>query len=327
MFPGKAARLTPHQTGRAVTPNRLSGTQWRGWLQALRLPSFTATVAPVLIGSSYAWALGSADLGLVALILIAGICCQAGANLANDYFDHRRGVDTFERPGSSTVIQRGILSLEAVKRGMIIAFVTATILGLTVVARTGPAILLLALACVAVAILYTGGPKPLGYVALGEVAVFLTMGLALVTGTVLALTGAVSPGTVLVAVPNALLITAILHVNNLRDIDRDARAGKRTVAMLLGRRRSVIGYVALIAAAYLGIILIIVLAPALWPLIAVAVTLPRGIRLCRSVALATSEADLSRVLRGTNRLLIEFAATMALGFVAASILGFRPDAL
>jgi 1,4-dihydroxy-2-naphthoate octaprenyltransferase len=293
----------------------------------LRLPSFTATVAPVLIGSSYAWVQGSADLGLVALILVAAICCQAGANLANDYFDHRHGVDTIERPGSSMVIQRGILSLEAVKRGMIVAFVTATILGLAIVARTGPAILLLALVSVAVAVLYTGGPKPLGYVALGEVAVFLTMGLVLVVGTVLALTGAVTPGAVLIALPNALLVTAILHVNNVRDIDRDVRAGKRTLAMHLGPRRSAIGYVALIAAAYLCIILIVALASPLWPLLTVAVTLPRSVRLCRSVVTVTSEADLSRVLRGTNRLLIEFAAAMALGFVAASVLGFRPDAL
>lgn len=315
--------MTTGQTDRVLPPAGLHPNRWRGWLQALRLPSFTATIAPVLIGSAYAWASGDTNLGLAALILIAAVCCQAGANLANDYFDHQRGVDTVERPGSSTVIQRGILSPEAVKRGMIVAFVTATLLGLLIVALTGPAILVLALACVAVAILYTGGPKPLGYVALGELAVFLTMGLALVAGTVLALTGTVTPSTLLVALPNALLVTAILHVNNLRDLDRDARAGKRTLAMFLGRHRSNIGYTALIAASYLGLALIIILAPSLWPLSAVAATLPRSVRLIRSVFAATSEADLSRVLRGTNRLLLEFACAMALGFVAAAVFGFQ----
>lgn len=316
--------MTTGQPDRALPPTGLHQHPWRAWRQALRLPSFTATVAPVLIGSTYAWASGSTNLGLAALILIAAICCQAGANLANDYFDHRKGVDTVERPGSSTVIQRGILSLAAVKRGMILAFVAATLVGLIIVALTGPAILVLALACVAVAILYTGGPKPLGYVALGELAVFLTMGLALVAGTVFALTGTVTPATLLVALPNAFLVTAILHVNNLRDVDRDAHAGKRTLAMYLGRRRSNLGYAALITAAYLATVLIIALAPPLWPLIAVAVTLPRSVRLVRSVFVATSEADLSRVLRDTNRLLIEFAGAMALGFVATSLLGVQP---
>lgn len=293
----------------------------------MRLPSFTATVAPVLIGSAYAWAAGSANPGLAALILIAAICCQAGANLANDYFDNRHGVDTAERPGSSTVIQHGILSLAAVKRGMIVAFVTATLLGLLIVARTGPAILLLALTCLAVAILYTGGPKPLGYVALGELAVFLTMGLALVAGTVLVLTGTITPFTLLVAFPNALLVTAILHVNNLRDIDRDTEAGKRTLAMLLGRPRSDVAYTVLLAAAYLGLVVIIALAPRLWPLLAVAVTLPRSVRLARSLFAASSELEFSGVLRGTNRLLLEFGVAMAAGFVLAATFAAEPVTL
>lgn len=316
--------MTTGQTDHALPPVGLHPNPWQAWRQALRLPSFTATVAPVLIGSAYAWAFGYSNLGLAVLILIAAVCCQAGANLANDYFDHRHGVDTVERPGSSTVIQRGILSPEAIKRGMIVAFITATLLGLLIVTLTGPAILLLAIACVAVAILYTSGPMPLGYVALGELAVFLTMGLALVAGTVLALTGTLTPFTLLVALPNALLVTAILHVNNLRDVDRDARAGKRTLALYLGRHRSNVAYAALIAASYLGIILIIALAQPLWPLFAAAVTLPRSISLVRAVFAATSEADLGRVLRGTNRLLLEFAGAMAIGFIAASALGFRP---
>lgn len=307
-----------------VSPTNPPGTanraDWRVWKQALRVPSFSATLAPILVGSAYAWAEGYVNPGLVALMLVAAIACHAGANLANDYYDHRRGVDTPERPGSSTVIQRGLLSPEAVKRGMILSFAIAIGLGLVIVALTGPAILHLALACLAVAVLYTGGPFPLGYVALGEVAVFLAMGLAIVAGSFLALSGSITPMVLIVALPNAFLITSLIHVNNLRDVNRDLQAGKRTVAMLLGRDRSVIVYAALVGAAYLGTVLIVLLAPRFWPILAVVFTIPRAVFLIRAVGAASTERAYSLALRGTNRLLTEFGLLMALGLIAGAAL-------
>lgn len=302
------------------SPHASSRADWRVWKQALRVPSFSATLAPILVGSAYAWTEGYFNPVLVALMLVAAIACHAGANLANDYYDHRRGVDTAERPGSSTVIQRGLLSAEAVKRGMLVAFAIAIGLGLAIVALTGPAILFLALSCLAVAVLYTGGPIPLGYVALGEVAVFLAMGLAIVAGSFLALSGTITPMVIVIALPNAFLITAIIHVNNLRDVERDQQARKRTVAMLLGHDRSVTAYAALIGAAYLSAGLIVLLSPYLWPILAVAVTIPRAITLTRAVSAAATDRAYSLALRGTNRLLTEFGLLMAAGLLAGAAL-------
>jgi 1,4-dihydroxy-2-naphthoate octaprenyltransferase len=294
---------------------------WRAWRQALRLPSLSATIAPFLVGAAYAWATSRPDPFLLGLILVAAIACQTGANLTNDYFDHRRGVDTAERPGSSRVIQFGLLSPGAVRRGMIVAFVTATIFGILIVAQTGIGILLLALASLAVAVLYTAGPKPLGYVALGEVAVFLAMGVALVAGSVLALTGTITVVSLVIALPTSFLITAILHVNNMRDVERDQAAGKRTLAMLFGRRRSNLLFGSLIAAAYVGVPLIALLAPIFWPVLLATITLPRGIALTRSVAAAASEPAFSRAMRGTNRLLIEVGVLLAAGLLIGAAIG------
>lgn len=320
-----SARLEPETVSdgdatSAHPPHAANSADWRVWKQALRVPSFSATLAPIVVGSSYAWTQGAFNPGLVVLMLVAAIACHAGANLANDYHDHRRGVDTAENPGSSTVIQRGVLSAEAVRRGMIVAFAIAIGLGLVIVFLTGPAILYLALACLAVAVLYTGGPVPLGYVALGEVAVFLAMGLAIVVGSFLALTGSITPMVLVIALPNAFLITSLIHVNNLRDVDRDQPAGKRTVAMLLGHDRSVAAYVVLLAAAYLSVGFIVLLTPNFWPILAVAVTMPRAISLARAVRDATTVRAYSLALRGTNRLLTEFGLVMAAGLLAGAAL-------
>jgi 1,4-dihydroxy-2-naphthoate octaprenyltransferase len=307
--------VSRHQN-EVVKPN-----SWRAWRQALRLPSLSATVAPILVGAAYAWTVGHADPILLGLILVAAIACQTGANLANDYFDHRRGVDTVDRPGSSRVIQVGLLSPETVRRGMLAAFATATTLGLVIVAQTGIEILLLALLCVAVAASYTAGPKPLGYVALGELAVFLTMGLALVAGTVLVLTGAITLVSLIIALPTSFLITAILHINNMRDVERDEAAGKRTLAMLLGRQRSNLLFGTLIAAAYVAVPLIPLAAPIFWPVLLAIITLPRALALTRSVATATSEQAFSHALRGTNRLLIEIGCLVAAGLLIGAVVG------
>lgn len=272
-------------------------------------------MSPVLIGSSYAAVEGHVNLGLFTLIMTAAIACQAGANLANDYYDHRRGVDTIARPGSSRVIQQGLLSPLQIKRGMTAAFVLATALGLIIVAMTGWVIFVLALACLATAYFYTAGPKPLGYVALGEAAVFLAMGVALATGSYFAFSGSISAAAILIALPNACLVTATLHVNNLRDVIRDQEAGKRTLAMLLGRSRSNALYAALLSAAYLLTILTVARMPGMWPLLGLTLTVPRAITLMRAVNRAGDEPGFGRCLRGSNRLLLEFGLLMSAGFV------------
>lgn len=291
----------------------------RIWFQAVRFFSFTASAIPILVGSSLAIVDRSFDLVLFLAMLVASVACHAGANLANDYFDHRKGIDTDESLGPSKVIQLGYLTPREVIRGMLVAFSIATILGFYIVFRTGWPILALAVLSLAAAVLYTGGPKPLGYVALGELTVFVFMGPVMVTGAYYVLTGVVTRSSVLVAVPIGLLVAAILHANNIRDIDLDREAGKQTLANLLGRRAANIEYAVLVLGSYIAIVMVILFDTRLWPLGIALVTIPTAASLTTTVY---SEADplvLNGVLRKTAGLHLRVGGlmTIALLFRAA----------
>ena len=144
------------------------------WARAVRVRSFTASVIPIAIGIALAWFAGPIEWWLAAITMVAAVACHAGANLANDYFDHRSGVDSGASFGPKRLIASGALSARTTIVAAAVAFLVATILGLVIVWQTGWGILALALASIAAAILYTGGPKPLGDMALGEVTEFVT---------------------------------------------------------------------------------------------------------------------------------------------------------
>jgi 1,4-dihydroxy-2-naphthoate polyprenyltransferase len=299
-------------------PGLLTPDSWRVWLQAVRVFSFTASVVPILVGSALAIYDRSFSLWLCLVMVLASVACHAGANLANDYHDHRRGIDTAESLGPSKVIQQGLLSPAAVKRGMIVAFAVATLLGLVVVFATGWEILLLALASLAAAYLYTGGPKPLGYVALGEATVFLFMGPVMVGGAYYVLAERLTWPAVVASLPVGLLVAAILHANNVRDIELDRAAGKVTLATLLGRRRAAREYDLLVFGAYLATLLLVAVEPPLWPALLTLATLPIATRLARIEATATEPRDLNLVLRKTAGLHLRVGLLLTLGLLIAA---------
>ncbi|MGH2532532.1 MAG: 1,4-dihydroxy-2-naphthoate octaprenyltransferase [Thermomicrobiales bacterium] len=310
-------------TDNAITstppPRAATRTRWRIWLQAVRFFSFTASAIPILVGSMLALFDRVFDPFLFLVMLAASVACHAGANLANDYFDHIRGIDTAESLGPSKVIQQGLLSPAEVRRGMIVAFAVATGLGLIVVAAAGWPILALALVSLAAAYFYTGGPKPLAYVALGELTVFVFMGPVMIGGAYYVLTDRVNWGAILVSLPIGCLVALILHANNVRDIDLDRQAGKVTLATLLGRRLANIEYVALVVVAYLAVLALIAWEPRLWPALAVGATLPTAARLVRAVLTATEPDELNRLLRKTAGLHLRFGALLSVGLLAATI--------
>ena len=293
---------------------------FRVWLQAVRIFSFTASVTSILVGSALALYDRAFDVPLFLVMLLASVACHAGANLANDFFDHNKGIDTLESLGPSKVIQQGLLTPNQVKRGMIVAFGIATILGLVIVAQTGWEILALAMASLAAAYLYTGGPKPLGYVALGEATVFVFMGPVMVTGAYYVLTDSVTWSSVLISLPIGLLVAAILHANNVRDIDLDRAAGKTTLATLLGRRGATYEYWMLTGGAYLATIGVIVAEPGLSTVAIAGATLPVAVRLCRGVAVGEDPPALNRVLRGTAGLHMRFGALYTCGILFAVLI-------
>jgi 1,4-dihydroxy-2-naphthoate octaprenyltransferase len=296
-------------------PSRL-----RVWFQAIRFFSFTASVVPILVGCAHAVDDGSFDPLLAAAMLLASVACHAGANLTNDYHDHARGIDTPSSLGPSKVIQQGLLAPAAVRRGMLVAFAGATLLGLVIVAATGWAVFWLALASLAVAYLYTGGPKPLGYVALGEVAVFLAMGPGMVLGAVYVLTGHLTATALIASLPVGCLVAAILHANNVRDVEPDRAAGKVTLATRLGRRAASREYAALVLGAYPSIVVLVVLEPTLWPTFLTLTTAPLARALVRAVYREREPRALNGVLRRTAGLHLRFGLLLAGGLLLAALL-------
>jgi len=246
--------------------------------------------------------------------LLGALLFQVGANLANDVFDHRRGADTAERLGPTRVTQAGLLSPRSVLAGMWLVFALSVPVGLYLVHVGGWPILAVGVTAIVSAIAYTGGPFPLGYNGLGDLFVFLYFGLAAVCGTCFVAAGRVTPAAWLAAMPIGFLAVAILVVNNLRDIGTDRAAGKRTLAVRLGRRGTLAEYGGLLALAYaMPVVMLAVHVAAPWVLLTW-LSLPLALILWRNVRSLEGRA-LNQILANTARLELVYGALLALGLV------------
>jgi 1,4-dihydroxy-2-naphthoate octaprenyltransferase len=311
------------------SPHRQPQSPIRVWYRAIRVFSFTASVTPILVGS--ALGLVDGDLNsfravvLVAAMLVASMAVHAGCNLGNDYYDYRRGIDAHigahddpEHIGPAGVIQDRSLTPAQVFRGMIVAFAIGTTIGLGIVWATGWPIFILALTCLALAFLYTGGPKPLGYIALGEITVFATMGLAMIMGSYYVLSEDVSWRSFGVALPLALLVTAILHGNNLADVESDRAAGKITVANSVSRGVGNLEYVVLVYGAWVALVGLVVTNRDLWPTLLAFAALPSGLRAVRLYVSETSQPVLRRGVRLSAGVHLRFGLLTTAGLVIAA---------
>lgn len=219
------------------------------WIVGARPKTLFAALAPVLAGGG----LAIEDEVFALLPFLAALVCavliQVGTNLANDYSDHVRGADADGRLGTTRVTQAGLLSPPSVRRGVAVAFGAAVCLGAYLVAVGGWPILAIGLASIAAGVAYTGGPWPFGYHGLGDLFCFLFFGPVAVGGTYWVQALALPADVLLAGAGVGAVVTAILVVNNLRDIPTDARAGKRTLAVLLGERGARAEYLLLLSAA------------------------------------------------------------------------------
>jgi 1,4-dihydroxy-2-naphthoate octaprenyltransferase len=220
------------------------------WIAAARLRTLPAAVVPVVVGTACAEASGGVALGPALAALAGALAIQIGTNFANDVFDAERGADGPDRIGPLRAVAAGLISPGAMKRAMIAAFGVATLLGVYLVAVAGWPVVAIGVASVISGIAYTGGPWPLGYHGLGDLFVLVFFGFVAVCGTAFVQLGRVPDLAIAASVPVGALATAILVVNNLRDRATDERAGKRTLAVRLGRRGALIEYAALVAIAY-----------------------------------------------------------------------------
>lgn len=219
------------------------------WWHATRPATLAASVSPVLLGTAIAVRDGRVRTGPGLLALVVALALQVGVNYANDYSDHRRGTDRF-RVGPPRAAASGIVRPDSVRLAAVAAFGVAMAAGLWLSLSTNPWLLPLGAASVAAGWLYTGGPRPYGYAGLGEVFVFVFFGLVAGVGTVYVHELRVTEEAVLAAAACGLLASAVLGLNNLRDIETDAASGKRTVAVLLGRRQAQVLIIALVLGAF-----------------------------------------------------------------------------
>jgi 1,4-dihydroxy-2-naphthoate octaprenyltransferase len=285
------------------------------WLLAARPATLPAAIAPVAVGTACAIAGDGFRAGPAVAAALGALLLQVAANFANDVFDFEKGADREGRLGPPRAVQAGLLSPAAMRRGLALVLAAALAIGLYLAAVAGWPVVVLGLAAIAAALAYTGGPFPLGYHGLGDFLVLLFFGFVAVCGTAFVQLGAVPALAIAASIPVGALATAILVVNNLRDRQGDAAAGKRTLAVRLGTRGARVEYAALVAAAYA-----VPLAGAIWRgapvLIAPIASAPWAVRLVAAVW-RRDGAALNACLPATARLLLAHSLVWAAAIAIA----------
>jgi 1,4-dihydroxy-2-naphthoate octaprenyltransferase len=279
------------------------------WFLGARPRTLPASAVPVLVGTGAAVAYGHAIWWRAVLAGVVAVSLQVGVNYANDYSDGVRGTDAV-RVGPLRLVASGTATPGAVKRAALIAFAVAGAAGVALAAVAGWWLVLVGLVCVAAAWLYTGGPRPYGYVGLGEVAVFVFFGVVATMGTAYVQTGRLTGLELLAALPVGLLAVSLLVVNNLRDIPGDTASGKRTLAVRLGPTATRWFYEGCVLGAAVALVPIAVSRP--WALLGLA-ALPLAAIPVRAVAQGAAGPALIPVLGATGRAQLALGVLLAVG--------------
>jgi 1,4-dihydroxy-2-naphthoate octaprenyltransferase len=291
------------------------------WVMAARVRTLPAAVAPVLVGTSLALGAGSFHPLAFVAALLGAVFIQVGTNLSNDYSDARRGADNEDRLGPVRVTAGGLVPPGRVLLATWVTFGLAVLCGVYLVAVAGWELIAVGAASILAGVLYTGGPRPYGYEGLGELFVFLFFGIVAVTGSYFVQVRELAWPAFACAVPVGLLASAILVVNNVRDLETDRRAGKRTLAVRLGRERTRVLYAAMVALAFL-------LAPLPWPLGSMTawlllpwLAIPLALPLVRIVRTRVDGPTLNGALAKTGMLQLLFCLLLSAGILASGGVG------
>ncbi len=285
------------------------GAGFGAWVRGARPRTLPAAVSPVLVGTAVASVSGGVIWWRAGACLVVAGALQVATNYANDYSDGVRGADA-ERVGPQRLVASGAARPKAVLAAAGVSFAVAGIAGLALAAAVGPQLIVLGAACIAAGWLYTGGPRPYGYAGWGEVFVFVFFGLVAVIGTAYVQTLKLTALAVAAAVPVGLLAVGLLVANNLRDIEGDALAGKKTLAVRMGPRATRVSYAFVVLAPFA------LVGPVAWvrPWAAVAlIALPLAVSLVLKVLRGVSGLGLGGVLGGGGVLALVFAVLLAVG--------------
>ena len=290
-------------------------SNFNAWMLATRPRTLPAAIAPVVLGSATAVADKSfAWLPAVAALIVA-LLLQITVNLANDYFDYLKGIDTQDRLGPPRVTQSGLIPAKQVKAGMILTLTLSLIPGIYLLTIGGLPVLIIGLACFCAALAYSGGPFPLASHGLGDLFVFIFFGLVAVCGTYYVQALNLTPLVWLMGVIEGLLITAILVVNNLRDIQSDRQTGKRTLAVIIGKRGSKVEYVLLLAGAYaIPIILWLSGWMSAWVMLPL-ISLPTALSLMHLIWKNPADPILNQALAKTAKLALIYSLLLSIGLI------------
>jgi 1,4-dihydroxy-2-naphthoate polyprenyltransferase len=292
----------------------------RIWLMAARPRTLPAAIAPVFVGTAAAVDRAGElpRLGAFLAALIGSIFIQIGTNLANDYSDAKRGADTVDRLGPVRVTASGLVAPRSVLVATWIAFGVAVAAGIYLATVAGWVIIAVGIASILAGVLYTGGPRPYGYEGLGELFVFLFFGLVAVNGSYYVQLEELDWFPFGLSISVGCLATAILVVNNVRDIDTDRRAGKRTIAVRVGREATRRFYVALIGAGYLALLITLLANGGPWWAALGFLSLPLAIPAARPVLTRVDGPSLNQALAKTGALLAALSLTVSAGLLIAA---------
>lgn len=279
------------------------------WVEAARPRTLTASIVPVLVGTAlaerlHAWRFAAA--------LIVALSLQVGVNYANDYFDAAKGVDTPDRVGPRRAVASGLVSPARMRDATTLALTMAAAAGIPLAVVVEPWLLVVGAACLFAALGYSGGPNPYASAGLGELSVFAFFGPVATIGSYYVQDERFSTVALAASVPVGLLATAILVVNNLRDLTTDERAGRRTLTVRLGTARTHRLYHALVGAAFLSPVVVAGTAGSAWPLLALA-SLPLAVAAGRAVHAGDAPRALLPALGATARLHLAYGLLLATG--------------
>jgi 1,4-dihydroxy-2-naphthoate polyprenyltransferase len=287
----------------------------RIWLMASRPRTLPAAVAPVLVGTAFAGFEHVFHPLRFLAALFGALFIQVGTNLSNDYSDARRGADAEDRLGPVRVTAGGLVPPRQVLIATYVSFGLAVLFGIYLIVVAGWVLLVIGAASILAGVAYTGGPKPYGYEGLGEVFVFLFFGIVAVTGSYYVQTTHLNWEAFALAVPVGLLASGILVVNNIRDIDSDRRAGKRTLAVKLGRRRTRVMFAVIVYLAFLLTPVTWVFGPTAAWLLLPWLTLPLAASLVRIVHNRTDGPSLNAALAQSGMLQLTFCMLLSAGLL------------
>lgn len=287
---------------------------WKIWWLAARPRTWPAAIVPVLVGSAIAARAGQFQVLPFLAALLASLLIQIGTNYANDLFDYLKGADR-HRQGPTRAVQSGLVTPRQMRNAVIIVFGLAALQGVYLIIVGGWPIALIGVMSILAGIAYTGGPYPLAYHGLGDVFAFLFFGVIAVMGTAYIFTHEFTALSFIASLPVALLVTAIIVINNLRDIPTDTAAGKRTFAVMIGDRNTRTEYTICVLGAFVFLIVLAALAGSIGWWWLPFFTLPLAIQLVRTVWLGLSGSGLNRVLGKTAQLHLWFGVALSISIL------------